>query len=54
MNKKKVLKGLTAIVPLVAMGVNFIADYLVEKEKDEKYVSKEELAKLLADKKESN
>lgn len=50
---KKVLKGLTAIVPLVALGINALADYLVDKERDEKYVSREELDKLLKDKKES-
>lgn len=50
---KKLLKGLTAVVPIVALGINFLADYLVDKEKDEKYVSREELDKLLNDKKES-
>jgi hypothetical protein len=53
MDKKKVLKVLTSIVPAVALGVNFLADYLVDKEKDEKYVSKEELSQLLKDQKES-
>ena len=50
MDKSKVLKGLTAIVPIVALGINFLADYLVEKERDEKYVSREELDRLLNDK----
>lgn len=53
MDKKALLKGLTALVPIVALGANFLADYLVNKERDEKYVSREELNKLLSDKKES-
>ena len=53
MDKKAVLKGLTALVPVVALGINFLADYLVNKERDEKYVSREELDKLLEDRKES-
>lgn len=51
---KKLLKGLTALVPIAALGINLLADYLVDKERDEKYVSREELNKLLNDKKESN
>ena len=53
MDKKKVLKGLTAIVPIVALVINHLADYLVDKERDDKYVSKEELSQLLNDQKES-
>lgn len=53
MDKKKTLKVLTTIVPIVALGINYIADLLVDREKDEKYVSKEELSKLLKDQKES-
>lgn len=53
MDKGKVLKGLTALVPVIALGFNALADYLTDKERDEKYVSKEELSKLLNDKKES-
>ena len=51
---KKLLKGLTALVPVIALAANALADYLTDKERDEKYVSREELDKLLNDKKESN
>lgn len=53
MNKQKLIKGLTAIVPIAALFMDFVADYLSEKEKDQKYVSREEFEKLLKDKKES-
>lgn len=50
---KKVLKGLTTLVPIAALAINFLADYLVDKERDEKYVSREELEQLLNNMKES-
>ena len=50
---KKVLKGLTAFVPIAALAINFLADYLVDKERDEKYVSREELNELFKNTKES-
>lgn len=50
---KNVLKGLTAIVPVAALVLNFVADYLEDKKRDETYVSKEELNKILNEKKES-
>lgn len=50
---KKLLKGLTALVPVAALAINYFADYLVDKERDEKYVSREELNELLKNKKES-
>jgi hypothetical protein len=46
-------KGLLAIVPVAALAINFLADYLADKEKDAKYVTKDELKTLLKDKKES-
>ena len=52
MKKGKVLKVLTSLVPVVALAVNALADHLSNKERDEKYVSKEELSELL-NKKES-
>lgn len=53
MDKKQILKGLTALVPIAALGINFLADYLTNKERDEKYVSREELNELLNGRKES-
>jgi hypothetical protein len=53
MDKKQILKGLTALVPIAALGINFLADYLSNKERDEKYVSREELNELLSGRKES-
>lgn len=50
---KNVLKGLTAIVPVAALVLNFVADYLDDKKRDETYVSKEEFDKFLNDNKES-
>lgn len=50
---KKLVKGLTAVVPIAAMALSFIADRLVDKERDEKYVSREELHELLKNKEES-
>ena len=49
----KLLKGLGALVPIAALALNLLADHLADKERDEKFVSREELDKLLKDKKES-
>ena len=53
MNKKQVFKTLAAIVPIAAAGLSFFADYLANKERDEKFVSREELNELLNSRKES-
>ena len=50
---KKLLKGIGALVPVAALALNLLADHLADKERDEKFVSKEELEQLLKDKKES-
>jgi hypothetical protein len=54
MDKKKVFKICATIIPPIATALSFIADWVIDKEKDEKYVSKEELSQLLKDQKESN
>lgn len=50
---KKALKVLAAFVPAAAIAIDFLADYLANKERDEKYVTREEFNQLLNESKES-